>query len=211
MKKQKVRKVRFNGKLIPINDVIPTMFYLNTGMYFLDSGGFPHYNKKGEYIGSIQGYGRAYEQPRNEKDVLYQDEDGYWYINTWKHLNEILEFDPKWNNDFYRFAKTMPEDPWPRVMEAWSGNSVVNTYNFDNLLDRVIQYTMKKVKEGKKEKVIVALQSHNGCDVRGGYTDPYVFNTFQDDVGEAEFDLLGMGYETELEEIEEMRKTGEMK
>ena len=46
-----------------------------------------------------------------------------------------------------------------------------NTYNFDNLLSQVLQYDIFEV----DEVTFIALQTHNGADIRGGYSKPVIF------------------------------------
>lgn len=47
----------------------------------------------------------------------------------------------------------------------------INTYNGEDLLSQVLQYTLFSGDAGE----FVALQIHNGADVRGGYTKPHIF------------------------------------
>jgi hypothetical protein len=58
----------------------------------------------------------------------------------------------------------------------------VNTYNYENILSQVLQYT---VFEGsycdEEDSTYVILQTHNGCDVRGGYSTPHVFKVLDFD------------------------------
>lgn len=46
----------------PTKQAILEMLTENTGRNFLDSGGIPKYDADGKYIGSTQGYGRAFER-----------------------------------------------------------------------------------------------------------------------------------------------------
>lgn len=57
----------------------------------------------------------------------------------------------------------------------------VNTYNGEDLLSQVLQFVYFTVGEGRGLRTeFVALQIHGGCDVRGGYTDPVVFEVTDD-------------------------------
>ena len=63
--------------------VIASMLVENTGRNMLDSGGTPQYDADGNYIGSNEGYGRAYErnQARAGDDPVAAFEaapDSYW-------------------------------------------------------------------------------------------------------------------------------------
>lgn len=53
----------------------------------------------------------------------------------------------------------------------------VNTYNGEDLLSQVIQYTLFSI----DETYYVILFIHGGCDVRGGYTRPRVFEVTASD------------------------------
>ena len=48
---------------------------------------------------------------------------------------------------------------------------IVNTYNSESVLDQVLQYLYFELGGAS----YVLLQIHNGCDVRGGYTAPRIF------------------------------------
>lgn len=64
---------------------------------------------------------------------------------------------------------------------SWGGESpqVTNTYNYDNLLSETlqfVQFTAEVTKYGLSEgQQYVLLQTHNGADVRGGYSRPRVY------------------------------------
>ena len=47
-----------------------------------------------------------------------------------------------------------------------------NAYNHDNDLDQVFQFST--VKDEATHETYVIIETHNGCDVRGGYSDPVV-------------------------------------
>jgi len=53
-------------------------------------------------------------------------------------------------------------------------NGTSNTYNYENLLSQVLQYTWL-TKDDDEYDTYIMLQTHNGCDVRGGYTAPKIF------------------------------------
>jgi hypothetical protein len=61
-----------------------------------------------------------------------------------------------------------------------------NTYNGEDALDRTLQYTFFSFtgttdNEFLPDGTYVLLQIHGGCDVRGGYTDPVLFEVTGDD------------------------------
>jgi len=79
------------------------------------------------------------------------------------------------------------EFPWRALVEIyWHANvhagdiewkGIVNTYNQDTDLSRVLQYGII----GLGDWNVVLVQLHNGCDVRGGYTRPYAALVEMDD------------------------------
>ena len=57
-----------------------------------------------------------------------------------------------------------------------STGEVVNTYNFDTLLDQNVQYIEYTINDGwGGTDTYVILQAHNGADARGGYSKPWIF------------------------------------
>ena len=52
-----------------------------------------------------------------------------------------------------------------------------NTYNYDNILSQVLQYDIFEI----DDETYISLQIHGGCDVRGGYTKPQIFNLEEPD------------------------------
>lgn len=52
-------------------------------------------------------------------------------------------------------------------------NYTVNTYNGEDLLSQIIQYT--SFKDAKTDEVYFAVMIHGGCDARSGYTAPKFF------------------------------------
>ncbi len=163
-------------------DIIIGMLKENTGTHFLDSGG---------------AYGRNYErnkerdfksEPACEVDASFwirdngeRQEEVLFYYNIFHYLNNYLEYEPDLQKEFDKFEK-LPENKdknWLELMQEFAqsksdeGEScfTTNTYNYDNLLSQVIQYTDFKM-NGEN---YILLQVHGGCDVRGGYTAPKVF------------------------------------
>lgn len=47
-----------------------------------------------------------------------------------------------------------------------------NAYNHDNNLDQVFQFST--IEDEANHETYVVIETHNGCDVRGGYSDPVV-------------------------------------
>jgi len=163
--------------------IIASMLYENTGAHILDSGDY---------------YGRHWERNRKIKDFrklpkLTVDfyEGTYDYIeityNTFHYLVAHLERDKKseyLEKKLYEFAESDEYEytPWLPIMEdfakelekeGWEIITTFNTYNWENLLSQVLQGI---IIEDKDREDYLILQIHNGCDVRGGYTDPRIFH-----------------------------------
>ena len=66
--------------------------------------------------------------------------------------------------------------------KSWLGGDIQagNTYNDASLLSQVFQYV--DWVEPNTEQAFIAIQIHNGADVRGGYTRPVVFSYKEWDV-----------------------------
>lgn len=183
------------------NQVISEMLQENTGRHMLDSGG---------------AYGRHWErnQGRNfdgesPSIVEFNVRDGELEImvthNVYHWLNERLEYEPKLQYTFDRWAElpANEDEGWLYLMEEFAktlgGKGIygdgepmtINTYNGEDLLSQTIQYTYFEIddiygppslksKDDDVELMVeggcyVLLQIHGGCDVRGGYTAPKVF------------------------------------
>lgn len=171
-----------------IEKIIHEMLIENTGAHILDSGGL---------------YGRHWE--RNRKIIDFREtsilevtvwDDGIVevLINVFHFLTKTLDRDEtceKLEKELYEFAET-PENydkTWEEIIrkfakilekrgfEIWG---FWNTYGTDyDLLSQVLQgmtfYDMEN------DSIYIILQIHNGCDVRGGYTNPRVFKLAVDE------------------------------
>lgn len=157
-----------------ISRIVRQMFRENTGSHFLDSGG---------------AYGYRYNRklPRYGVRVHATKWDWDCSINTARWVDGMCQFDRGMDRRFHSFARRSEsaDSGWLELMEEWTSqmhqknNSyreetprTFNTYNWDNELDRVLQGVTFWV----DNEVYVILQSHNGCDVRGGYSTPHVFS-----------------------------------
>ncbi|MDE2026723.1 MAG: hypothetical protein KGJ07_09625, partial [Patescibacteria group bacterium] len=146
----------------------------NTGTHFLDSGG---------------AYGRHWEtnQLKTIKDFekeppVYVNRDCNTYdVSVFHYLNSVLTLDAlcdvfnkkfrhmaDWESDIYGVSKKAKE--WLDSLKAEYGESQ-NTYNGEQSLSQTLQYTPVNI----ANKKYILVQIHNGCDVRGGYTDAKLF------------------------------------
>lgn len=165
-------------------EIIRSMMQEEIGKSMLDSGGFYGYSY--EYNRKID----LDDQPHSHIEVTS------WGLN-WQHslyhwLNEKLTYDEPMDR-LFQFYCNMPEnkqDSWYETMHNFTDDFLAdlvddfevydteNTYNYDNLLDGIVQFRSFKI----DDTCYVLLQYYGGCDVRGGYTMPRVF-TVEDEYG----------------------------
>ncbi|AFM54980.1 hypothetical protein FGG51_gp012 [Mycobacterium phage Astro] len=156
------------------------MWTENTGRHLLDSGG---------------AYGRRWERnqgltvadmmatPQVTMDLTFGEM--LIYVSAWHWLEDMLEFDPYMQRVFERYANLegLKDEPWLECAErfaqaahdsSWSRDEVrsYNTYNGESWLNETLQYVTFTDRRGI---AYVAMQYHGGCDVRGGYTKPRIF------------------------------------
>jgi len=170
--------------------VLHDMLTENTGRSILDSG---------------SAYGRHWERNQcrafeNEPETsIHACVNGKYSsieatINVYHWLKSRLEYCEEKDREFYEFATSEEYEDlhWLGCMEAWmeklvndsedmgdpiggiygEGNPItVNTYNEEENLSQILQFTYWESGDG----AYVLLQIHGGCDVRGGYTAPHVF------------------------------------
>lgn len=148
------------------------MLIENTGVNYLDSGGYNN---------------RSWQKNREIKDFrdtpvmtvdIYKDEI-LFSKSVFHYLRDQIEYtkeSAKMTTDMTRYGKKndvwglcLAEDYVEKVLKVpfWT----FNTYNGESLLEQVLQ----AVTFSQNDKNYIALQIHGGCDVRGGYTEPVVF------------------------------------
>lgn len=152
----------------------------NTGCHILDSGGAGNRGWQ---------QNRHIEDPREILPVsleIWKDEViiGYNLFPFLTAFLEITEDSEKLQQRFDEFSHSdeMEEETWftcvNEFVEHIEDDEITrhdgeNTYNHDNLLNDVIQYDILEMEYSGNELII--LMTHNGCDVRGGYSTPYIF------------------------------------
>lgn len=174
-------------------EVIANMLTENTGRHMLDSGG---------------AYGRNWERNQGKTlDYFLLRPKAYWgykgeyvILDVFHFLNDRLEYDADLDAAFLEWAdEEMPDVPWMAVMEEFASRwteeenpgmawQTINTYNNEDSLSQVLQYT--QINEESGEWLwgdLYLVQIHGGCDVRGGYTRPRVFR------GKHPFDEVPLG------------------
>lgn len=174
----------------PTKQAIIDMMTESTGCHILDSGGV---------------YGRSWQRNRQikdwdtlpELDVEAYCDDWYCTVSTYHFLKaylEVTEESKRLQKQFEEFSNTeeYKKEPWLVCMEEFVRNVLgieyvraTNTYNFDNVLDNDIQFIMtywdNPSRKIELEAPIIILQTHNGCDIRGGYPKPRIFTLEEPD------------------------------
>lgn len=176
------------------DELLVGMLTENTGAHMLDSGSAygRHWEENKEFGEEVE---KWKERPQTRVEV-YSDEviitsDIFHYLRN--HV-ERTEKAKKIEDEFYKCADQdqYEHTGWFSIMREFFGsNSIANTYNRETHLGQVIQYAMiseeeadkflnkEDISEGMKPDIYdmryIILQIHNGCDIRGGYTKPRVF------------------------------------
>lgn len=159
-----------------LRDRIAQALTENTGTHFLDSGGEN---------------GRAWQRNAGKTAADFAAEPratvDQWgiTISTFHYLADALELadDHPAAELLADIADTHPAEPWGEIVEilreyveAEGGTTTEtwNTYNHEwDRLSQVLQgFTLTMPDD---ERAILCVQIHNGADVRGGYTRPYLF------------------------------------
>lgn len=162
--------------------VLRSMLTENTGRSLFDSGDYYgrnyEFNQKINLDAQRASELRAYVR-QGKLDLCISHNVYHW-------LAEKLTYAPDMDRKFQRFAQRRSHACWLEVMEEFAGllkkrgatgiygdgsPMTVNTYNGPDLLSQTIQYVYLEL-DGES---FCILQTHNGCDVRGGYSRPRCF------------------------------------
>ena len=166
-------------KTMDMKQTIQGMLKENTGTHMLDSGG--DNNRRWQKNQSINFDGT---------DSIYFD-DCSIYRSTYHYLIDNLSitkeskiYQEKYNQfikdseecylvDMENFVDYLQNQDILQDDDYIVGNTPKsnNTYNYDNLIDQVLQYIIFY----SNNEYYILLQIHGGCDVRGGYTAPKIF------------------------------------
>lgn len=154
-----------------LEEKIYTILTTGTGRHMLDSGGEGGRHWQRNQLKSIDLFR---EEPR-----AVMDEWGEVTISLFHHLVDALKvtrLSEALDEELYAFSKEREGSylddiaAFIKHIGAEEGYSE-NSYNRESNLSQVIQYQTFTL--GGTE--YVALQVHQGADVRGGYTRPYIF------------------------------------
>lgn len=155
--------------------VLAEMLTENTGRALCDSGG---------------AYGRHWEQNQGMTlddwkaqpevtPVYYNGVLDYYTISVFHYLDRQLDRDEvceafdkwqgvDWDGEYYGVS-ARAQTFLDRI--GFEATGIMNSYNYESALSQVIQYTTGRIGDG----YYVLMQTHGGCDVRGGYTDARLF------------------------------------
>jgi len=169
-------------ELDPLKKKIIEMLCEGTGTNICDSGG---------------AYGRNWQRNRSRdfenepaanveiwSDSVSVTYNIYHYLKNFLEINrdsealheQFMEFSNEPDNKDESWLTNM-EDFIKKITEVFEYNGLVNTYNYESILGQVLQYGIF----GYDGELYIILQIHGGCDVRGGYTDPYIFQLLEHD------------------------------
>jgi hypothetical protein len=147
-------------------DYIKKMMEENTGIHMMDSGGKD---------GRIWQYNAKHDV---RKTPDYYFDGSCLLINTYHWLHDRVEYCKELSDKLMRYMKK--HDAWNyQDARDWVktiggdllDRDVTYTYNQDNQLSQDIQFSVFKL----NSILYCVLQTHNGCDARGGMSTPRVF------------------------------------
>ena len=99
--------------------------------------------------------------------------------DLWKKFQEEHEEDAAWEimEDFPKWLKDQPGVEEVCGLLDRDQYECINTYNEPSMLDGVLLWfpMIVKMQGDRWPMTRCLLQTHNGCDVRGGYSDPRAF------------------------------------
>lgn len=203
-----------------VQKLVYSMLTENTGSHFLDSGG---------------AYGRHWErnQKKTIQDFMNEEAVSYTLQRKYKELERCvsvfhylsnLELDEvcdkfnrlnknakDWDGDFHGvsskaqgYLNRLSKEDFENGFPLWTPREW-NTYNGDSDLSQTLQGANLRICD--EEYILV--QVHNGCDVRGGYTDAKLFKMNDDFYGVPEYMSHDEIVDYELEYIEVRDENGE--
>lgn len=174
-------------KTLSTKDVIVLQLLENTGRDICDSG---DYYGRGFQRDAGKSFEDLAKDPVRLEASVYQHGDKpelelLGYISTAAWLDAQLEYLPELQQAYEDFASGQDEYDLA-LMEGfaekfgrprWGGDiNCVNTYNGECDLNRTLQFVEFEWEDSDGNEIAVALlQTHNGCDVRSGYSSPKAY------------------------------------
>ena len=151
-------------------EAVAMMMQENTGRHMLDSGGYG--GRRWEQLAGVN----MDNLPTSEFGQYGYTQSMYHYLVDNLTLNRDLtalyhEYDGSDEKSDVNYFVTITE--WLEDVMGYDVQEVINTYNFENTIDGVFQAWRFEDANGDEH---IALQTHNGADVRGGYSKPFIFD-----------------------------------
>jgi len=157
---------------------IVEMLTESTGAHFLDSGGA--YGRNWEYNRKIADFR---EQP--QCDVKIEADCISIHYNLFHFLNNhciVTEQSKKLQTEYEQLLKEYPDSYEYEIVEDFTkqygeGSTLYNTYNNETLLSQGFLYCIFDAYDTQHKNVYqyVLIKTHNGCDIRGGYSQAKIF------------------------------------
>lgn len=168
--------------------ILAEMLTESTGRSILDSG--DHYGRHWEQNRKLAGddpvaYFDSLPASTLKFSCYQKNMDIEITHNVFHWLAERLIYSEEMQNEYDRFVEDSDEH-YLHDMETFAKNMdsdcfTCNSYNYEDLLSQTIQYVSfyselyDETSGLDLRGTYVALQLHNGCDARGGYTAPKLF------------------------------------
>lgn len=176
------KEIAVNSNTKLMTALFDLQFHINTGTSLYDSGSI---------------YGRKYNSDSRKhsyRPCVYYDNSDF-VVDTSVYLANILDIDRdclELQRRLDVFDRLYAPENFAKLFENFCQAlekkdliydwSVENTYNHTTNLDNVLRYCTICFKDNDHpfyssigDSEFVLLQTHNGCDVRSGYTWPYVY------------------------------------
>ena len=159
-----------------VEHILYNMFIEDTGIHMLDSGMSNNRHWQRNQKLKIDDF-------VNREMVTYNKEYDYHSLDTFQFLYNALNVDSdtdelnKLFDEFINREENKDECYLTNIYDFLSDllemeyDKIDNTYNFNETLTQDFQFGIFEYNNNE----YVILQIHNGCDVRGGYTKPYIF------------------------------------
>lgn len=162
----------------------------NTGIHFLDSGGAT---------------GRYWQQPLTPRNEVNIDLEWCIKYNTltasrplYVFLEKIFKIDEEATREFWKWCENSEDYQFVSLEKFFAEKGFVlvrerdNTYNYEHDLDQDMEYVVYGVPGisdwfwEHPSKMVVGISTHNGADIRGGYSS-VVICRFLDYPGQSGF------------------------
>jgi hypothetical protein len=153
---------------------VASMMKQNTGRNLLDSGGI--YGRKFEQLATVDLTAIPYAT---------LTEYGYEKSLFWHIVEHCGGVATKENDSYLAFDALHPDEDWFTTFEMWckvnniTVHDVENTYNMETTIDGGFQAYNLEDADGEW---FTAIMTHNGCDVRGGYSQPVMFGGMWEEI-----------------------------